>query len=61
MVLLFNPMYTTAPWTPAGVPFELHTQFPNLESLEPDAVIALFSRLLERTANHAQIRHVTQP
>ena len=46
MVLLFNPMYETTPWTPVGVPFEIHTQFPDLTSLEPEPVLALFRRLI---------------
>jgi len=50
MVLLFKPMYDEHPWTPVGVPFELHTQYPSLAALEPQPVLRLFRRLLERVA-----------
>jgi len=50
MVLLFRPMYDEHPWTPVGVPFELHIQYPTLAALEPQPVIRLFRRLLEGVA-----------
>jgi ADP-heptose:LPS heptosyltransferase len=49
MVLMFRPMSDEHPWTPVGVPFEIHTQYPSLEALEPQPVITLFKHLLERT------------
>jgi ADP-heptose:LPS heptosyltransferase len=49
MVLMFRPMSDEHPWTPVGVPFEIYTQYPSLEALEPQPVITLFKRLLERT------------
>jgi ADP-heptose:LPS heptosyltransferase len=58
MVLLFNPMFETTPWTPVGVPFEIHTQFPGLTSLEPEPVLALFRRLIARNA-HTNISAVS--
>jgi ADP-heptose:LPS heptosyltransferase len=48
MVLLFKPMPGEHPWTPIGVPFEIHTQFPELSALEPQPVLALFKRLIVR-------------
>ncbi len=50
MVLMFKPMYDEHPWTPVGVDFEIHTQYPTLAALEPQPVLTLFQRLLERTS-----------
>ena len=50
MVLMFKPMFDEHPWTPVGVPFEIHTQQPSLAALEPQAVLALFSRLVTNTS-----------
>lgn len=49
MVLMFKPMFDEHPWTPVGVPFEFYTQYPALSALEPQPVLALFRKLLERT------------
>ncbi len=49
MVLMFRPMSDEHPWTPVGVPYEIHTQYPSLETLEPQLVLNLFKRLLGRT------------
>jgi heptosyltransferase III len=49
MVLMFRPMNDEHPWTPIGVPYEIHTQYPSLASLEPQPVLTLFKHLLERT------------
>ena len=46
MVLMFRPMEDEHPWTPVGVPFELYTQYPSLESLEPQPVLDLFKKLI---------------
>jgi ADP-heptose:LPS heptosyltransferase len=48
MVLMFRPMYDEHPWTPIGVPFELHTQYPSLAALEPQSVLRLFRRLISK-------------
>jgi ADP-heptose:LPS heptosyltransferase len=48
MVLMFKPMYDEHPWTPIGVPFEIHTQYPSLEALEPQPVLDLFKKLIAR-------------
>ena len=48
MVLLFRPMPGEHPWTPVGVPFEIHTQYPSLEALEPQPVLDLFKKLTDR-------------
>ncbi len=48
MVLLFRPMPGEHPWTPVSVPFEIHTQYPSLEALEPQPVIDLLKRLMDR-------------
>ncbi len=53
MVLLFRPMSDEHPWTPVGVPFEFYTQYPALSALEPQPVLLLFSRLLERVAKQS--------
>ncbi|MDP4198811.1 MAG: glycosyltransferase family 9 protein [Bacteroidota bacterium] len=50
MVLLFNAEIDQFPWTPIGVPFEIHRQRPNLESLEPQPVLALFKKLMVQSA-----------
>jgi hypothetical protein len=46
MVLLFRPMSDEHPWTPVGVPFEIHTQYPALDALEPQPVLKLFRKLI---------------
>jgi ADP-heptose:LPS heptosyltransferase len=46
MVLLFRPMTDEHPWTPVGVPFEIHTQYPSLAQLEPQPVLDLFEKLI---------------
>ncbi len=48
MVLMFKPMFDEHPWTPIGVPFEIHTQYPTLEALEPQPVLDLFKKLIAR-------------
>ncbi|MFI5202726.1 MAG: glycosyltransferase family 9 protein [Candidatus Kapaibacterium sp.] len=53
MVLLFRPMSDEHPWTPVGVPFEFYTQYPALSALEPQPVLRLFSRLLERVTKQS--------
>jgi ADP-heptose:LPS heptosyltransferase len=47
-VVLLNPTPGEHAWTPMGVPFESYTQFPALENLESQPVLALFRRLVER-------------
>lgn len=49
MVLMFRPMFDEHPWTPIGVPFEFYTQHPSLSALEPQPVLLLFRKLLQRT------------
>ncbi|SRR5579883_2157431 len=61
MVLMFKPMFDEHPWTPVGVPFEIHTQYPSLDALEPQPVLHLFSRLLSRTAQSRQSIEMPQP
>ena len=53
MVLLFRPMSDEHPWTPIGVPFELHTQYPSLTALEPQPVLLLFKKLIGTSMNDA--------
>ncbi len=48
MVLMFRPMNDEHPWTPVGVPFELYTQYPSLDALEPQPVLNLFKKLIGR-------------
>jgi ADP-heptose:LPS heptosyltransferase len=55
MLLLFKPMPGEHPWTPVGVSFEIYTQHPRLESLEPEPVLALFSKLVDRNSNVDEI------
>jgi heptosyltransferase-3 len=50
MVLMFRPMPGEHPWTPAGVPFEIHTQYPSLSGLEAEPVLELFRKLVRRTS-----------
>lgn len=45
MVLMFRPMPGEHPWTPAGVPFEIHTQYPSLDRLESGPVLELVRKL----------------
>lgn len=49
MVLMFRPMPGEHPWTPAGVPFEIHHQYPSLAALESKPVLDLFRKLVGRT------------
>jgi heptosyltransferase III len=48
MVLMFRPMSDEHPWTPIGVLFEIHTQYPSLTALEPQAILDLFKKLIAR-------------
>lgn len=49
VLLLFNAGAEGAyPWYPIGVPYEIHEQFPNLGSLEPEPVLALFKQLIAK-------------
>jgi ADP-heptose:LPS heptosyltransferase len=50
-VVLLNPTPGEHAWTPMGVAFESYTQFPALENLESQPVLALFRRLVERVSN----------
>ena len=55
MVLMFRPMPGEHPWTPAGVPFEIHTQYPSLAALESKPVLDLFQKLVARTTQETKL------
>jgi ADP-heptose:LPS heptosyltransferase len=50
MILLLRSEIDQFPWLPLGIPYEVYRQKPDLTTLEPEPVLALFGRLLERTS-----------
>ncbi len=59
LVLLLRSEIDQFPWIPIGIPYELYRQAPDLEALEPQPVLALFHRLMERTSTSEAVSEKT--